>query len=1364
MVRYSSAIAQVLAVFSLAGAGLSTLGTAPSAEAQALPRITAPVESSPLVAIPGQVHPWARAEFDRGLAPANLNGHLLLVLKRSPEQETALHSFLASQQDPKSPNYHKWLTPQEFGKRFGVAESDVQTVTGYLAGQGMRVGRVYDNRLAIEVGATAGQIRSAFHTEIHTYSVAGKTYYGNSTNPQIPSALRGVVAGFASMNNFHVEGGSGAGTQATYNPATHTLKPLYTIVATNPDTYGISPADLATIYGVPASTSTQGGLGGQNVNVGVVGDSDINVTYVNNYRTIFGLPASTPVVVVDGNDPGVNGDAYIAYKQIELVGAVAPNATIYYYTSATTDYDSGIYFALERAVADNQVQVLLNGFQECETAIGDGGMELINMVAEEAAAQGITFVAAAGNSGAAGCAVPGTSGSATSPAFAVNGFASSPYMTAVGGTDFYYGSGSVSTYWNTTNTSYSSAKTYIPEQVWNNSYAPGGSGTSYSASSTPSVQMASGGGPSSAGLDGVSKAQPMPSYQLSNTNAKAIGNSIARVIPDVSFFAGSGANNTEGYNNTAYMFCMKYSDCISGSSVQFTYSGGTEASSAVFAGAVALAVEQYNSGTRYGLGNVNPTLYSQFSSILSHDITRGTNELSCSGTNCTGGHMTSYAAGTGYDAATGLGSFNILSFVSNYKPANTTASSVALTVTDAAGNALPTCTVNGVTSHCTVHSTNLKFKVATTPSAATGDVSVFTTSPLASESAIDVLTLSGGTATDTWNLLPGGTYNLYARYAGDTTYAPSVTGSAYSITVQPENCQMVVYGHDINVGSSTSIPYGTPVYITVEPYSAATTNNVGIPSGSIQVLDNGSQITALPINSEGSATFSSNLLAIGSHSIVLNYPGDASFNSCQTGAFLATIGKAPTTTTLTPTNADTTQGSISVTATVTPTPITVNGTTYPSNGSQPSGTVTFTSGNHSFGTFTLVPGFDQNGNAMATASVTVGPGYTSITATYTPASGSNYNASSATTPLTSSNGFLGNSNSSISITSITDADGVTSPGPYPASDSLTLNLQVTTPTDSPNGECVFFFICSNTPTVTIYANGVLLTNTLTVDSNGQATFTMPQKNGYLDLPSGKVVFDVIYSGYAYQYGLNWYQVDASSTVQTITISDDRTSADFSLQSDTTVNQGLPLLASAGRTTATYALRVTSLYNFQSAYGSTPITLSCKVVGYSLAGVRSTPAGLGCGIGSLTTATASVTLAGSGFANQTLYVGAASGYAIAANSTPAQPAGRWWLASGGATLACIFLFGMPARRRKWQSLLAACVLLVAGFGITGCGVTAAPGPDQKGLQTLNGSSGSQGTGTTAVPAGTYTVLVTATVTANTTITHTLPVQVLVGANN
>jgi trimeric autotransporter adhesin len=282
--------------------------------------------------------------------------------------------------------------------------------------------------------------------------------------------------------------------------------------------------------------------------------------------------------------------------------------------------------------------------------------------------------------------------------------------------------------------------------------------------------------------------------------------------------------------------------------------------------------------------------------------------------------------------------------------------------------------------------------------------------------------------------------------------------------------------------------------------------------------------------------------------------------------------------------------------------------------------------------------------------------------------------------------------------------------------------------------------------------------------------TIPQQNGYLALPSGQVQFTVVYDGWYSSTGFfGSSQSNPSSANQLVTIVDDRTSADFSLQSDTTVNQSAPLLASTGANEATYNLRLTSIYNFVSAYGTTPINLSCSITGYSRAGVRSAvPAGLACGFdGALSTTTTSVQFSTSntGFITLPLYVGAAGSYVIASNTAPAQPATRWWIAGGGTTLACIFLLGLPARRRKWQSLLGACVMVIVSFGMTGCGANFASSASQQ----LNGSlNGGSPTGQTSpalpTPAGTYTVLVTATTTTNTILTHNLPVQVLVGATN
>jgi hypothetical protein len=757
--------------------------------------------------------------------------------------------------------------------------------------------------------------------------------------------------------------------------------------------------------------------------------------------------------------------------------------------------------------------------------------------------------------------------------------------------------------------------------------------------------------------------------------------------------------------------------------------------------------------------------------IAPHDITRGTNELACTGTNaCTAGHMTNYPALTGFDAATGFGSFDITSFVTFYASLGTTGSSVSLTIVDPATNKAPVCISGGVTTpNCTTHSTVLKYTVTAksasgTGATPTGDVDIFTSNPLQADTTVGNLTLSAGTATANADQLPGGTYNIYARYAGDNTYASTVAAATpATITVRPEACQMVVYGHNINIGTSTNVPYGTPVSITVEPYSAATTNNDGIPSGAINVIDNGATITTLPINSEGAATFTSNLLAQGSHSIVLNYPGDASFTSCQTGAFLANVVKAATTTTVTPANPNTTQGNVTLTAVV-------QSVTLPSNGTAPSGSVTF--GTATPQTVPLVQGFDANGNTISTASLTITkndvPGSGVISATY--AGDTNYTGSTTSVAVSSSSALFGSIPSTTTI-SVSDTEGITNCTTncsFPGRDSLTINIHVASSNDPAGCQNFIIFGCNTEPTVTILANGSVLTNTLAVDDNGNATFTLPQKNGVLALPSGQVELNVIYSGYTinvFFFGIE--QIAGSSAVQTITINNDGTSADFSLQTSTTVNQAAPLQNTTAPTAvqATYNLRLTSLYNFNSAYSGTPIALSCKVVGYTLARApAAVPAGLACGFGSLSTTTANVTIGTSGYTTTTLVVGAAGGFGIASNATPAQPNTRWWVAGGGTTLACIFLLGLPARRRKWQSLLGACVLAIVGFGMTGCGASVAAGPNQSYYDTVNGgSSGSQAGGTTFVTGGTYTVLVTATTTinTNTTLIHTVPVQVLVG---
>ena len=118
----------------------------------AAPRlVTEPINDGQLITLPGNTRPEANAANDRGAVPADLPmDHLLLQLRRSSEQEGALVTLIDRLHDPSSPQFHHWLSANEFGTRFGLAEPDLRAITGWLKGHGFRVNAVYPNRTVID--------------------------------------------------------------------------------------------------------------------------------------------------------------------------------------------------------------------------------------------------------------------------------------------------------------------------------------------------------------------------------------------------------------------------------------------------------------------------------------------------------------------------------------------------------------------------------------------------------------------------------------------------------------------------------------------------------------------------------------------------------------------------------------------------------------------------------------------------------------------------------------------------------------------------------------------------------------------------------------------------------------------------------------------------------------------------------------------------------------------------------------------------------------------------------------------------------------------------------------------------------------
>src|ERR1700683_5326410 len=362
------------------------------------PRITQAVDETKLTLLKGNTYPLARPEYDRGAAPASQAMETrMLVLKRSPAQEAALEKLMVEQLDKSSPNFHKWLTPVQFGKQFGPSDQDIQIVTSWLQSHGFQSVEVSNGRTVIEFDGNVGQVQAAFHTVIHNYFVNGKEHYANASDPSIPTALTPVVTGVASLHNFH--------KKPMYVPAhlrnAGSASPLYTFAGgcdEDNNCYGLGPTDFATIYDVTPLWNS--GIDGTGQNIAIIGQSDVDMKDISSFRSVFGLPANAPVEVLAGTDPGVqfeSGDETESDLDLEWAGAVAKGATLQFVVSTSVDISAEYAVDHMPLVAP----VLSESYGLCELQIAASENGIINARWQKAAAEGITAVVATGDAGSA---------------------------------------------------------------------------------------------------------------------------------------------------------------------------------------------------------------------------------------------------------------------------------------------------------------------------------------------------------------------------------------------------------------------------------------------------------------------------------------------------------------------------------------------------------------------------------------------------------------------------------------------------------------------------------------------------------------------------------------------------------------------------------------------------------------------------------------------------------------------------------------------------------------------------------------------------------------------------------------------------
>jgi subtilase family serine protease len=810
-------------------------------------RITGAIDSSQVVELARSLHPKAQPQYDQGAVDPQFKlSYVTLLTSPSASQQRALDKLLADQQDPASPNYHKWLTPEQYGERFGLSQNDLNKITAWLKAQGITVLSVAPGRNSIIVSGTAAQFEGAFQTEIHRYNVDGESHIANTTPLKIPAALSGIVTVVRGLHNFRMKP-MGVRRNSGIRPF-YTDSQFFALLA---------PDDIATIYDIkPLYTA---GVDGTGQKLAIVGQTDIYLADINNFRSGFGLSqisgcttnASGVItacsssssnlqyirdpLITDPGAPNKCGDLSEADLDIEWSGATARNAQIIYVNSPAT-FDStctnqtnngGVENALSLAIQQKVAPVVSMSYGACELMANNDETEL-----QQANSQGMTIVNSSGDTGAAACEPNIPSGNPPfSPApsgLAVSYPASSPEVTGVGGTAIPLNEFTPQ-YWSATNgANDGTALSYIPEVTYNDDpefalYCQGNPSDPFckqggtpavpgwvplTASATAAqvqedIWIASGGGGASncfyetnagvclgpgPGPTGGGLAQPQYQQGLSVPGAPAG----VRYVPDVALMSSA--------NFPGYIICTATSElsntgtsassCASGiaSAVDTWQSviGGTSVASPVFAGMVTILNQYFQGAASTGLGNVNPMLYKLAAKAQTSTGSNGFNHVN------TGTNQVSCQPGTpaitGWPPALQCPAGGVLGYNASVADATTGYNLVT---------GLGSIDLNNLVNAWKAGRTASTTTVAASPTSVVLGQQVTLTATVTqatatgtvsffnngSTTALGTGTLSGGTATFQTTTLPVGTDNITATYGGDGYNASSTTATAATVTV-----------------------------------------------------------------------------------------------------------------------------------------------------------------------------------------------------------------------------------------------------------------------------------------------------------------------------------------------------------------------------------------------------------------------------------------------------------------------------------------------------------------------------------------------------------------------------------------------------
>ena len=1054
-------------------------------------RITGPIDGNHAVALKGNMHPRALASNDRGpLDPLTRIPYMRMALKPTGDQAADLEEFLEAQRDPSSSDYHRWLSPEEFGDRFGVSQNDLDQISAWLESQGFTVEKVARAQNWIAFSGTAGQVGKTFRTELHRYQADGKTHFANATEPSIPQALAGIVDGLHGLDDFH--------------PRPPRNKKIVPDLTSSSGSHYLAPDDLATIYDITALYKA--GYDGTGQKLVIAGQTDINLADLRGFRITFGLVAKDPQLVLYGPDPGVSpGDQVESDLDLEWSGAVARNATIIFV------YSQDVFESVQYAIDQNLAPVISLSYGECELGVSASSRALV----QQANAEGITWMNSSGDSGAAGCDWGGPPTAQYGPA--VSYPADLPEITAVGGAEFNE-SGSAG--WSTQNTAaWGSATGYLPEKGWNDTslgggiWASGGGASvvfpkpwwqagpgvpSDNARDVPDISLtASGdhdgyliylsGGVMSVGGTSASSPSFAGIVAIINQYVVAKGVQATPGLGNINPTLYSLAQNTTGIihditvGDNIVPCASRSVGCTTGS---FGYKAGVGYDQVTGLG----SVDAYNLVTKWAslpvaIGTAM-TLTASPASIAQSATTQLTAKITAvTGTNPPTGSVAFTAGGVPLGSAAAIVSGATATAVLAVKGTSLTAGSEAVTASYTAtgsfsnstasatvtvtGNPVATKTVVTAGAASVTPTGTAQLTATVTPASGsvppTGSVSFSAGTTVLGTATLGAnATALGGTATAILSVsaskLALGANSITASYAGAGGFTNSVS-SAITLTVAAPLTATAasLAANPASIAQSAS----TVLTVTVKAASGSTA-----PTGSITFSAGNTALGTAKLAGSGGTvtatlTVNGSSLAGGSNAVTASYGGDSNFSG-STASVTLTVALAPAATT---TVAAAAPPSIAHSATTTVTAM-VKATT---GAALPSGTVNFALGNTPLGSATLTVTGGTAAAVLSVAGSKLSLGNNSITASYVANSSFAASAGSisvvVTAPLAATTTVLTASPASIAQAATTQ---------------LTATIKATSGSAAPAGSVTFAIGNTSLGSVTLTATGSTATAVLSV--------------------------------------------------------------------------------------------------------------------------------------------------------------------------------------------------------------------------------------------------------------------------------------------